>query len=85
MRGEKIPFTVVEDIYFLMGLPFRGTLLPADPVLPRDTHLRMVVERYFLGEHYMTGTAVSISGIDALLHHCIAAMIVRVYGSRAPH
>jgi hypothetical protein len=33
----------------------------------------------------MTGSSVSISGIDALLHHCIAAMIVRVYGSRAPH
>jgi hypothetical protein len=33
----------------------------------------------------MTGSSVSISGIDALLHRCIAAMIVRVYGSRAPH
>jgi hypothetical protein len=33
----------------------------------------------------MTGTSVSISGIDALLHCCIAAMIVRVYGSRATH
>ena len=33
----------------------------------------------------MTGSSVRISGIDALLHRCIAAMIVRVYGSRAPH
>jgi hypothetical protein len=75
----------VEDIYFLTGLPFRGTPLPADPVLSRDTHLQTVAERYFSGEHYMTGMAVSISGIDALLHRCIGAMIVRVYGSRAPH
>jgi hypothetical protein len=85
MRGEQISFTAVEDIYFLTGLPFRGTPLPADPVLSRDTHLRTVAERYFSCEHYMTGTSVSISGIDALLHHCIAAMIVRVYGSRATH
>jgi hypothetical protein len=85
VRGEQIAFTAVEDIYFLTGLPFRGTSLPADPVLPRDTQLRTVVERYCLGEHYMTGTAVNISGIDALLHRCVAAMIVRVYGSRAPH
>jgi hypothetical protein len=33
----------------------------------------------------MTGTSVSISRIDVLLHRCVAAMIVQVYGSRAPH
>jgi hypothetical protein len=33
----------------------------------------------------MTGSSVCISGIDALLHRCVAAMIVRVYGTRAPH
>ena len=33
----------------------------------------------------MSGTVVSISGIDALLHRCIAVMIVRVYGSQATH
>jgi hypothetical protein len=71
--------------YFLTGLPFRGTPLPADPVLPRDTPLQEVAERYCSGEHYMTGSSVRISGIDALLHRCIAAMIVRVYGSRATH
>jgi hypothetical protein len=85
VRGEQIAFTAVEDIYFLTGLPFRGTPLPAVPVLPRDTDLREVAERYCSGEHYMTGSSVSISRIDVLLHRCIAAMIVRVYGSRAPH
>ena len=75
----------MEDIYFLTGLPFRGTPLPVEPVLPRDTHLREVAERYCSGEHYMSGTVVSISGIDALLHRCIATMIVRVYGSLATH
>jgi hypothetical protein len=85
VRGEQIPFTAVEDIYFLTGLPFRGTPLLVVPVLSRDTLLRTVDERYCSGEHYMTGIAVSISGIHALLHRCIAAMIVRVYGSRASH
>jgi hypothetical protein len=36
VRGEQIAFTAVEDIYFLTGLPFRGTPLPAEPVLPAD-------------------------------------------------
>ena len=33
----------------------------------------------------MTGSSVHISAIDVLLHHCVATMIVRVYGTRAPH
>jgi hypothetical protein len=85
MRGEQVAFTVLEDIYFLTGLPFRGTSLPAMPVLSRDTDLAEVVERYCSGEHYMTGSSVRISAIDVLLHRCVAAMIVRVYGTRAPH
>jgi hypothetical protein len=31
----------------------------------------------------MSGTIVSVSAIDSLVHRCIAAMIVRVYGSLA--
>jgi hypothetical protein len=81
MRGEQIPFTVVEDIYFFTGLPFRGTPLPTEPVLPKDTHLSEIAEQYCSGKNYMSGTVVSVSGIDLLVHHCIAAMIVRVYGS----
>jgi hypothetical protein len=75
----------MEDIYFLIDLPFRGTPLLAEPVLPRDTRLVDVTRRYCSGEDYMFGTVVKISGLDALLHRCIAAMIVRVYGSRATH
>ena len=33
----------------------------------------------------MTGSSVRISAIDVLLHRCVAAMIVRVYRTRAPH
>ena len=54
-------------------------------MLPRDTDLAEVVERYYSGEHYMTGSSVRISAIDVLLHRCVVAMIVRVYGTRAPH
>jgi hypothetical protein len=45
VRGEQIPFTAVEDVYFLIGLPFRGIPLPAEPVLPRDTTLVTIIER----------------------------------------
>jgi hypothetical protein len=44
VRGEQVAFTAVEDIYFLTGLPFRGTLLPAVPTLLRDTDLAEVAE-----------------------------------------
>ena len=42
VRGEQIPFTAVEDVYFLTGLPFWGTPLPAEPVLLRDTTLATI-------------------------------------------
>jgi hypothetical protein len=83
MRGEQIPFIVVEDVYFLTGLPFRGTPLLAEPVLSRDIALATIDERYCSGENFMSGTMVSISDIDSLAHRCIATMIVRIYGSLA--
>jgi hypothetical protein len=85
VRGEQVTFTAVEDIYFLTGLPFRGIPLPVVPALSRDTDLAEVAERYCSGGHYMTGSSVCINAIDFLLHRCIAAMIVWVYGTRAPH
>jgi hypothetical protein len=81
VRGEENPFTTLEDVYFLTGLPFQGTPLLADPVLPRDTSLAMVGRRYCSGLNYMSGSMVSIGVMDSLAHRCIAAMIVRVYGS----
>jgi hypothetical protein len=36
VRGEQLTFTVVEDVYFLIGLLFRGIPLVVEPVLPRD-------------------------------------------------
>jgi len=83
VQGEQIPFTAVEDMYFLTGLPFRGTPLPTKPVLPRDTSLATVGQRYYSGHNYMSKIVVSIRAMDALAHHFIATMIVRVYGSLA--
>ena len=85
VRGEQIPFTVVEDIYFLTGLPFQGTPLPAEPVLPRDTTLVTIGQRYCSGENFMSGTVVSIRAIDSLAHRCIAVMIFHIYGLLGPH
>jgi hypothetical protein len=83
VQGEKIPFTTVEDVYFLTGLPFRGMPLPTETVLPRTTLLLNIGWRYCSGQNFMSGTMVSISMIDSLVHRCIASMIVRVYGSLA--
>jgi hypothetical protein len=81
VRGEKIPFTAMEDVYFLTGLPFRGMPLLVEPVLPRDTPLATIGTRYCSGPDFMSGTVVSMSAIDSLTHRCIAVMIVHVYGS----
>jgi hypothetical protein len=39
VQGEQLAFTVVEDVYFLTGLPFRGTPLLTEPILPGDGKL----------------------------------------------
>jgi hypothetical protein len=80
VRGEQIPFTAVEDVYFLNGLPFRVIPLPGESVLPRDLTLATIGRRYCLGQNFMSGTVVSIGSIDSLAHCCITTMIVRVYG-----
>jgi hypothetical protein len=81
--GEQIAFTAVEDIYFLTGLPFRGMPLPAELVLPADVVLVTVGRRYYSRVNFMLGSIMSIGAMDALVHRCIAMMIVRVYSSLA--
>jgi hypothetical protein len=85
VRGERVDFTAEEDIYFLTGLPFRGTLMLVVPVMPRETDLAGFARRFCSGARFMTGSAVRISALDVLLHRCVASMIVRIYGSTTPH
>jgi hypothetical protein len=79
--GEPLAFTVVEDVYFLTGVPFQGMTLPAEPMLPGDVQLATLGRRYCSREKFMSGSVVSIGVMDALVHRCVATMIVRVYGS----
>jgi hypothetical protein len=81
VQGEHIPFTAVEDVYFLTRLSFQGVPLLVEPVLLRDLGLATVGQRYCSGKNFMSGMVVIVGSIDSLVHHCIAAMIVRVYGS----
>jgi len=83
VRGVKLTFSVMEDVYFLIGLPFRGRALPVDPQLPGDAHLADLVQRYCLGPNFMSGSIVQIGAMDALVHRCITTMIVRIYRSLA--
>jgi hypothetical protein len=69
VQGEQFPFTAVEDVYFLTGLPFRGMPLLVEPVLPRDTPLATMGQRYCSGPNYMSDTVLSIGAMDALEHH----------------
>jgi hypothetical protein len=81
VQGEQLAFTVVEDVYFLTGLPFQGTPLPAEPVLPRDGQLATLGQRYYSRDDFMSGSVVSIRAMDDLVHCYVAVMVVRVYGS----
>jgi hypothetical protein len=73
----------VEDIYFLTRLTFRGMPLPTELVLPTNVSLMTLGQMYCSRENNMSGSVMSIGVMDALAHHCIAAMIARVYGSLA--
>jgi hypothetical protein len=70
-------------VYFLTGVPFQGSTLPAEPVLLRDGQLADMARTYCTGEDFMYGSVVRIGAMDALVHRCITMMIVRVYGSLA--
>jgi hypothetical protein len=85
VRGERVDFTAMEDVYFLTGLPFRGTSMLAAPVMPREIDLAQYAGRFFSREDYMTGSAVRINALDVLLHRYMASMIVRIYGSTTSH
>jgi hypothetical protein len=78
--GEHLAFSVVEDVSFLTGFPFRGTLLPVEPVVPGGGHLVVLAQTYCSGENYMSISVVRIGAMDALVDRCVASMIVRVYG-----
>jgi hypothetical protein len=85
VRGERVEFTAEEDVYFLTGLPFRGTPMLTAPVMPRETDLAGFARRFCSSGHFMTGSAVRINALDVLLHRCVASMIVWIYGSTIPH
>jgi hypothetical protein len=78
---EHITFSMMEDVYLLTGLPFQGTLLQAEPMVPGDGQLADLAWTYCLGEDFMSGSVVRIGVMDSLVHFCMAAMIVRVYVS----
>jgi hypothetical protein len=83
VQGEELTFYVIEDVYFLTRLPFRGTPLPVELVLTRDGQLVVLAQTYCIGEDFISGSMVRIGVMETLVHHCIASMIVRVYGSLA--
>jgi hypothetical protein len=58
-----------------------GTPLSVEPLLPGDVQLATLGRRYFSRENFISGFIMSIGAMDALVHHHVAAMIVRVYGS----
>jgi hypothetical protein len=64
---------------------YQGTLLPTEPVVPGDGQLAELARTYCSGEDVISELVVRIGAMDALVHRCMVAMIVRVYGSLATH
>jgi hypothetical protein len=81
VRGEQLKFSAMEDVYFLTGLPFRGRALPVDPSCQRMCAWQTWRRRYCSGLNFMSGSVAQIEAMDALVHLCIATMIMRIYGS----
>jgi hypothetical protein len=73
VHGEHLAFSAEEDVYFLTGLPFRGTLLPTEPVIVGEGQLVTLAQAYCLGEDFMSGSVVRIGAMDALVHRCVAS------------
>jgi hypothetical protein len=67
VHGEHLAFSTEEDVYFLTGLPFRGTLLPAEPVIVGDGQLATLARAYCSGEDFMSRSMVRIGVMDALV------------------
>jgi hypothetical protein len=81
IMGQQLTLLTVEDVYFLMGLPFLGMALPADPQLSGDERVADLAHLHCSGLNPMSGLVTWIEAIDDLLTTCIAAMVVRIYES----
>jgi hypothetical protein len=69
VQGEQLTFSVIEDVYFLTGLPFRGSPLPVEPVLLGDGQLADLVWTYCTGQEFMSGLVVRIV-YEVLVRRC---------------
>jgi hypothetical protein len=67
IRGKQLTFLVIEDVYFLTGLPFHGMALPADPQLSRDERLVDLVHRHYSGPNLMLGSVIEIEVLDEIM------------------
>jgi hypothetical protein len=83
VTGEKLTFWAIEDVYFLMGLQFRGMALPIEPHLPGDDRVETLTVFHCTGMNPMSVLVVCIEAIDDLLTECVTEMVVRIYGSLA--
>jgi hypothetical protein len=83
VHGEHLEFSVEEDVYFVTGLPFWGTLLSTELVVVGEGQLATLARTYCSGEDFMSGSVVRLVVMDALVHRCMVAVVVRVYGSLA--
>jgi hypothetical protein len=81
VRGQQLTFSVVEDVYFFMGLQLHGMALPIDPPLSGDECVGDLGIHHFSGLNLMSGSSIQIEALDDLLTEFIAAMVVRMNGS----
>jgi hypothetical protein len=81
VSGEKITFSVTEDMYFLMGIPFRGRALAVDLHLPWEDQLETMVARHCSILNLMSGSVIRIEATDEFLTECITTIVMRIYRS----
>jgi hypothetical protein len=67
VRGEQIKFLSIEDVYFLMGLPFHGMAFPIDPQLLGEDQVGDLVAHHCTRPKPMSGLVIRTEVIDDLL------------------
>ena len=84
VQGHKIEL-IVQDVYFLIGLPPLGMVGNTQPVLPRGQNIMQFVEQHCQPGFRVKGTRIMIGDLERLETWAVAAAVLQILGSQAFH
>ena len=82
VQGHRIEL-IVQDVYFLTGLPPLGMVGNMQPVLPWVWNIMEFVERHFQLGLQVKGMRIPIGDLERLETWAVAAVLLRILGNPA--